>query len=245
VQAAPDTSLRPELRPSVGQVVSPSGTIAPAARDAAAVAAAKRGTATKVSLRPKLRPRKFSRIARERDRIRQRGAVCGDLDIQGEVVGRVKGTLQGCGVENAVRVRSVSGITLSQQAVMACGTAQALKTWLEQTAKPALARQGGGLKSLRVAAHYACRTRNNQPGGRISEHGRGRAIDISALRLQDGTVITVRNGWNAANTRQVMRRLHAGACGPFGTVLGPDSDRFHRSHFHFDIARYSGGPYCR
>jgi hypothetical protein len=101
------------------------------------------------------------------------------------------------------------------------------------------------LKSLRVAAHYACRTRNNQPGARISEHGKGRAIDISGLRLRDGTLITVRNGWNGAETGKILRRMHQGACGPFGTVLGPESDRFHLDHFHFDTARYRSGPFCR
>jgi hypothetical protein len=63
--------------------------------------------------------------------------------------------------------------------------------------------------------------------------------------LRDGTLITLRNGWNDRDTGPLLRRLHKGACGPFGTVLGPDSDRFHRDHFHFDTARYRSGPYCR
>ena len=37
----------------------------------------------------------------------------------------------------------------------------------------------------------------------------------------------------------------AGTSDPFGTVLGPNSDRFHRDHFHFDMASYSSGAYCR
>ncbi|MEM9578462.1 MAG: extensin family protein [Pseudomonadota bacterium] len=243
--AAPETSLRPVERAGNAVSVAPSGALVQPRRDAAAVAAADRGQGLAHSLRPELRPRKFRRIAREQDRLRKRGAVCGDLDIQGEVIGRVQGTKRGCGVENAVRVKSVSGVGLSLNSVLDCGTAKALKTWVEDTAKPALRRQGGGLKRLRVAAHYACRTRNNQPGGRISEHGKGRAIDISAFRLRDGSLITVQNGWNGANTSQIMRRLHRGACGPFGTVLGPSADRFHRDHFHFDTARYRSGPYCR
>lgn len=247
--AAPDASLRPVARAgsNVGAEVTlqPSGSIAPRPRDAAAAAAAGRGQGMVASLRPELRPRRFRRIAREQERLRKRGAVCGDLDIQGELVGRVAGRTNGCGIENAVRVRAVSGITLSQRAVMDCKTAQALKTWVDETAKPTLRRSGGGLKGLQVAAHYACRTRNNRPAGRISEHGKGRAIDISGVRLRDGTLITVRNGWNGANTREAMRRLHSGACGPFGTVLGPNSDRFHLDHFHFDTARYRSGPYCR
>jgi hypothetical protein len=42
-----------------------------------------------------------------------------------------------------------------------------------------------------------------------------------------------------------MRRMHRGACGPFGTVLGPEADRYHQDHFHFDTARYRSGSYCR
>ena len=33
-----------------------------------------------------------------------------------------------------------------------------------------------------------------------------------------------------------LRRLHKGACGTFGTVLGPDANEAHRNHFHFDLA---------
>ncbi|MEM9755898.1 MAG: extensin family protein, partial [Pseudomonadota bacterium] len=25
----------------------------------------------------------------------------------------------------------------------------------------------------------------------------------------------------------------------------PESDRFHQDHFHFDVADYRSGPYCR
>jgi len=39
--------------------------------------------------------------------------------------------------------------------------------------------------------------------------------------------------------------MHRAACGPFGTVLGPNADRFHQDHFHFDTARHRSGPYCR
>lgn len=244
-QAAPETSLRPETRPARAITVDASGSIPQRARDPAADLAASRGRAMTSSLRPEMRPRAFRAIAQAQQRLRARGAVCEDLDIQGQNVGRVSGSQKGCGIADAVKVRTVAGITLSQQAVMDCNTARALKSWIEQVAKPTLAGKGGGLKRLRVAAHYACRTRNNRPGGRISEHGKGRAIDISAVRLQDGTLITVRTGWNDKNTAQAMRRLHAGACGPFGTVLGPQSDRYHLDHFHFDTARYRSGPYCR
>lgn len=196
-------------------------------------------------LRPFKRPASVEKRGRAAQKARARGAVCGDPAIQGEPVGRVPGRLRGCGLQNAVRVRSVAGVGLSQHAVLDCTTAKALKRWVEKSAKPALRRSGGGLRQLRVAAHFACRTRNNQPGAKISEHGRGRAIDISGFKLADGRVISVLEGWNARSSSRALRAMHKGACGPFGTVLGPKADRFHRDHFHFDTARHRSGPYCR
>jgi hypothetical protein len=197
------------------------------------------------SLRPIFRSRKVEKEARAQRRVLEKGAVCNDLAIQGEVVGRVSGKIRGCGVDNAVRVTSVSGVRLSTGAVMDCGTASALKQWMEGSAKPALASKGGGLKAVRVAAHYACRTRNNQRGAKLSEHAKGRAIDISAFRLQDGTEFTLLNGWNDRKYAKALRQMHSGACGPFGTVLGPNANKFHRDHFHFDTARYRSGSYCK
>ena len=198
-----------------------------------------------ISLRPRLRPCKFRLFEVRREQIRERGAVCGDWTIMGETLKPVSGKYRGCGIAKPVRIRVVSDVLLSQLALMDCETAVTLKTWLENTAKPAFLDQGGGLKGLRLSGHYACKTQNNQRGGRLSEHARGRAIDISSFILMDGTVITVRDGWQNNETHGVMRELHAGACGIFGTVLGPDADRYHKGHFHFDTARHRSGPYCR
>ncbi|WP_411236867.1 extensin family protein [Marivita sp. S0852] len=201
--------------------------------------------ATGLSLRPFLRPDGVVRKAMAQRRERARGAVCNDPSIQGEIVGLVPGRISGCGVKNAVRVRSVSGISLSQQAIMDCTTAKALKRWVDQGMKPSVGTFGGGVSQIKVAAHYACRTRNNQPGARISEHGKGRAIDISGFRFRDGQEITLLNGWGQRTTGAILRDMHRRACGIFGTVLGPESNRWHRDHFHFDTARYRSGSYCR
>jgi hypothetical protein len=253
--AAPDTSLRPVTRSGAAQggpvplTLEQSGTIAAPQRSDAGQVAADRGQGIGTSLRPKPRPRKVERAAqrqqRQQAKLRAKGAVCGDPDIQGEVIGRVTSKNRSCGIKNAVRVTSVAGVALSPRATIDCPTASALKSWVENSAKPTFARTGGGLKNLRVAAHYACRTRNNQPGAKVSEHGRGRAIDISGFQFRDGTGVTVLKGWNARGSSDALRRLHKDACGTFGTVLGPQSDRFHKDHFHFDTARYDNGAYCR
>lgn len=173
------------------------------------------------------------------------GQVCGSSKIRGRQIPRVPGALPGCGVSNPVQVVSVSGVRLSTAATMTCETAKALSSWIDKGAKKAVGRTGGGLVELRVAAHYSCRTRNNRPGAKISEHGRGKAIDISAFVLKDGTVISLLKGWNDRKQGKILRQMHKAACGPFGTVLGPESDRYHKDHFHFDVASYRSGPYCR
>ena len=233
--AAPDVSPRPIARAE------------PARFDFAQVRPVTRPVveeAAFVSLRPLLRPRRVEEQAMARKRKRLAGAVCKDPDIQGAVVGAVPDR-GACGIDAAVRVREVAGVSLTQEALMNCETAKALKTWVTRSAKPELRSIGGGLSRLKVAAHYACRTRNNLPGARISEHGKGRAIDISAFILRDGSQLTVLKDWSSGRGSRAMRAMHKGACGPFGTVLGPNSDRFHRDHFHFDTARYRSGPYCR
>lgn len=41
-----------------------------------------------------------------------------------------------------------------------------------------------------------------------------------------------------------LRRLHKGACGPFGTVLGPEANEAHRDHFHFDLKTRKRNAVC-
>jgi hypothetical protein len=173
------------------------------------------------------------------------GGLCGDPALVGDVVGAVPSSTPGCGVANAVSLRAVGNVTLTQPATMNCQTAQALKTWIDTGVKPAIGKRGGGVSSLRVAAHYVCRTRNHKKGAKISEHGKGKAIDISAINLADGTSITLLEGWRSRKDGKALRQMHKAACGPFGTVLGPESDRHHQDHFHFDTASHRGGPYCR
>ncbi|MFU8882241.1 MAG: extensin family protein [Rhodobacterales bacterium] len=171
--------------------------------------------------------------------------ICGDPALRGEVVGRVPGGITGCGIDNAVRLHEVNGVQLSTGAVVDCPTAKAFKTWVARGMTPAVGNQGGGVESIRIAASYACRTRNHQAGARISEHGRGKAIDVSGYTLRDGTQVTVLRDWGSGRNGRALRQMHRAACGPFGTVLGPDADRFHLDHFHFDTARHRGGAYCR
>ena len=151
-----------------------------------------------------------------------RGGLCGVAGIEGTRVDDVSSSNPACGIDDPVEVTRVSGVALSQPALMTCETARALNRWTAGAAIPEVGRRGGGLARLEVAAHYVCRTRNSRRGARISEHGKGNAIDISALTLADGSQITVAGGWSGPRRdSRLLRRLHRAACGPFGTVLGP------------------------
>jgi len=201
-------------------------------------------TAIASSLRPVRRPASIEQAAQAARVARLRGQICGDPNIQGEAIGRISGR-GACGVENAVRIKSVAGVRMSPQPTVDCRTATALKRWVVNGAKPAVASEGGGIASLRVVSHYACRNRNSASSGRLSEHAFGHAIDIAGIKLNSGREITVLDGWNTREDGARLRKMWQAACGPFGTVLGPDANRFHADHFHFDTARYRSGSYCR
>jgi len=168
----------------------------------------------------------------------RKGSVCNDPAIKGEEIPPIVGKVQGCGVSDPVRVTSVSGVQLSQAATLDCNTARALKTWVDKGLQPAFGETR--VVELRVAAHYICRSRNNMKGAKISEHGRGKAIDIAGFVLDNGQSVMVANGYDKA-----VRSAHKAACGIFGTTLGPGSDGYHEDHLHFDTAAHRNGPYCR
>lgn len=230
---APASGMRPETRPQSEQ------RLAAAARPADLPL-----LAPGESLLPSGRPDSLAEQVLFKRRQLRKGSVCGDIGIQGDIVGHVSGTLPGCGAKDAVRVREIAGVRLSQASLMTCNTARALKTWIRREVETAFGRRNK-VVSLRVAAHYTCRTRNNRPGARISEHGKARAIDISGFTLASGETVSVLRGWQNRKTRKKLKKIWRAACGPFGTVLGPESDRYHKDHFHLDVARHRGGTYCR
>ena len=174
---------------------------------------------------------------KKRENASRKGSVCGVASIKGEEIARIGSKVQGCGVENPVAVTSVAGVRLSQTATVDCSIAKALNAWVEEVAQPAF---NGNLVEMQVAAHYICRSRNNVRGAKISEHGKGRAIDISAFILSNGKVLTV-----ASNYNKLLRRIYKAGCGYFRTTLGPGSDGYHEDHFHFDTSARKGGAYCR
>ncbi|QDC08750.1 hypothetical protein FHY55_05630 [Oceanicola sp. D3] len=209
-----------------------------------------RGPLAREALQAQPRPKHIDRLVKEQAtltevKFRKKGSVCGINSVKGQAISSFGRPGNGCGVANPVQVTSVQGVSLSTSATMDCGTAKALDRWVQKGLKPAVGKKGGGVKQIKVVAHYACRNRNNAKSGRLSEHAKGRAIDIAGVTLRDGTYVSVLKGWGSKSWAKALRVMHKAACGPFGTVLGPNANRYHRDHFHFDTARYRSGSYCR
>lgn len=245
---SPEPAGRPRQRPLSVQESQPTQ-----AAPATATEAAPQPTRRRLfKLRPEPRPETGAPRVKAASAIQilpgksavvgRKGSVCGVNGIMGETLAPITSRVRGCGISEPVRVTSVDGVSLSMAATLDCPTARALHDWVRGALKPAFGRTE--VVQLQVAAHYACRTRNNVKGAPISEHGRGKAIDISAIVLENGKTVSILDDWRNTAGKPVVKAYRA-ACGTFGTTLGPDSDRYHRNHMHFDTARHGNGAYCR
>ncbi|MGB7406585.1 MAG: extensin family protein [Pacificimonas sp.] len=156
-------------------------------------------------------------------------------------------TPEGCGFDDGVQLLDI-GVPVSGLTAISCPAAEAMTLWLRESVQPA-ARAEFGSDVVRVQSFgtYNCRTINNRPGGRLSEHALGRAVDIAAFTLADGRTVRVESDWRAGGDREAfLRRVHRAACDRFANVLGPDADRFHQDHFHLDVrAGRRPGSFCR
>ena len=102
---------------------------------------------------------------------------------------------------------------------MNCDAAKALNKWVNKGVKPAI---GGGPAVLGRGGIFL--SYPQQPTRRkVSEHGKGKAIDISQLTLVNGKTPNVLSHWGKGAEGQLLAKMHKSACGPFGTVLGPNT----------------------
>jgi hypothetical protein len=150
----------------------------------------------------------------------------------------------GCSALGSVQLLEI-GTPVTNLGAMTCPLASRFAAWTREAVQPA-ARAWLDAKVIRVESFgtYACRPVNGVAGGKLSEHGRANAVDISAFVLAGGRRITVLEGWNGddEDVRKFLRAVHQAGCRRFGVTLGPDANGYHRNHFHFDMGR---GPYCR
>jgi hypothetical protein len=151
-----------------------------------------------------------------------------------------------CGGHDMVRISAIraadgSKVAINPPADLRCPMAHAVADFVRETVVPSFA-------PLRVTTvenydAYSCRGRNRIFGAKISEHGRGNAIDIRAFRLAGGASV---EPTDPKASRGLRERLKHEACARFKTVLGPGSDGFHEGHVHLDLAeRRRGMSMCQ
>ncbi len=148
----------------------------------------------------------------------------------------------GCGFENVVVLTAVGAeqggtIRFSEPVTVGCKFAKTFSKWVrEDAAEVATGVLGSSLELLVTGPGYQCRRRNNKPDGKLSEHAVGTAVDISTFQTADGQKISVEEDWGGeTKASEFLATVHKKACDRFTTVLGPDADPNHKSHFHLDI----------
>jgi hypothetical protein len=77
----------------------------------------------------------------------------------------------------------------------------------------------------------------------------GKGVDVKATDAKVNakatpTTATANEATRPSTEATFLRRLHKGACGTFGTVLGPEANEAHRNHFHFDLAPRRRSSFC-
>ncbi|WP_237480546.1 extensin family protein [Lichenibacterium dinghuense] len=174
--------------------------------------------------------------------------ACGPLLASGAVVARAAAPVAGsggCGIASPVTLEAVvlrdgRRVPLVPPALMRCDLARTIADWLRDDVVPATAAEGE-LLGVADAAAYACRPRNAIPGGRLSEHARGNAVDLLSFRFARRVV-----GLNGGDARGTIAALRSSACARFATVLGPGSDRYHEADLHLDLEhRRTGVRLCQ
>jgi hypothetical protein len=148
-----------------------------------------------------------------------------------------------CGAPDVVRLEAVvlpdqSRVAIAPPAVLRCTMAEAIVSWVREEAAPRALELGSSLKTLANLASFDCRGRNNILGAKLSEHGKGNALDIRALRLADGRMVALTDPLVPKDFRDGLRQS---VCARFMTVLGPGSDGYHEDHVHVDLAERRGG----
>ena len=154
-----------------------------------------------------------------------------------------------CSIAAPVRVTSIglpSGAKLDLPAhpLLDCSFAVVFTGFLRDLVAPlGEAMLGASVVALDTGPGYYCRSVDRVPGAKVSPHGKGVAIDVSAFLLADRRRIAV--GHEASPQEALfMQTVRRAGCGWFTTILGP-GDPDHAEHFHFDILRHGASDNYR
>lgn len=107
-----------------------------------------------------------------------------------------------CGAPAPILVSAIGDdprVEIDPPATMRCSLAAALQAWFANVVQPeARAELGGPVIKIRQLASYDCRNRYGRRVGKISEHARADAIDISTFTTASGRRVAVLTAWPAA-----------------------------------------------
>ena len=152
-----------------------------------------------------------------------------------------------CGGDDMVELDSVEvdkgrRVEIKPAPLLRCEMAEQFALWVRDDVTPRVAKSGRTLTSVDTYDDYSCRGRNRVAGARISEHGKGNAVDVRGLTFADKQVAMLTDKTFA---KDIRTDLHDTACARFTTVLGPGSDGYHEQHIHVDLAeRHNGYRIC-
>ena len=154
-----------------------------------------------------------------------------------------------CGIAYPVEVSVLGGgVKMQPAATLDCDMAETVARWSKKELVPAARlRYFSGIDTIHQASSYSCRWIKGRVGGTLSEHGKGRALDIAEITLNNGKDIMVRKKafWKFRE-KGLLNTVRSDGCDYFTTVLGPGYNEDHKDHFHFDIKeRRSGRVSCR
>jgi hypothetical protein len=195
-------------------------------------------------------PRPPLTVATESDEEHQ--ACIGKLSAMGAVfkdIPRIDDG-NGCGIDKPIALSEpLPGIKLKPEGTMRCEAALALAHWMKESVIPAAAsalKDNGQITAINQASTYVCRLRNNATTGKISEHAHGNAIDIASFTFENGKTVGIEPRHEDPTLIGAFQRTaSASACLYFTTVLDPDSDAAHETHFHLDVLKRNGEfRYC-
>jgi len=157
----------------------------------------------------------------------------------------------GCGIEAPLRLDAImladgAKVTLSPPVVMRASLASAVADWVRDDLAPAVAK-GDQLASIEGTGGYQCRSRDSIAGAKLSEHAIGNALDLHALRTEQGKLFVIAPSKDDSDDVRSFRALmKKTACVRFSTVLGPGADLYHQEHLHIDLAvRRNGMHLCQ
>jgi hypothetical protein len=148
-----------------------------------------------------------------------------------------------CGASDVVRLEGIimpnsAVVSVMPAATLRCPIAEAVAQWVRNDLGSAMAELESAPVAITNHGSYDCRGRNNDARAKVSEHGRGNALDLGPIRFANGAVVDLTKTSTPQSFRQ---RLRDAACRRFNTVLGPGSDAYHANHIHVDLAERAHG----